>query len=274
VNTFSEENKLRIRSLAQELRLKHDAMDWGISPVDLIEKEGLDYGEYDLSDKGIIEKITRSIKKIAKRIKAALSVPQKVVLIDTDLHNAKKPFGQAHELGHHTIPEHRQILYVCSESDLIYETRLEMEFEANVFASETLFPTPLMNSIYENFPLAMETILNLAQLAKASFHSAALRYVTDCDKKCCVLFLKVEEDDEGNRGLKLQSQKWSPAWGKKYKRKIIKDYQFFHAKHNFSLVAFSGSLHTVVKNTINVGEDIMFQAHTFFNGYTVFSLLF
>jgi Zn-dependent peptidase ImmA (M78 family) len=251
-------------------------MEWGAPPVYLIEKEGLDYDEYNLKDRSIIKKITKSLVKVAKIIKAVFSVREKVVLVDIDLHKAKKPFGQAHELGHHAIPEHREILYVCSEADLSYDTRMEMEFEANVFASEILFPRPLIEKIYENYPLTMETILHLAELANASIHSAALRYAEDCDKECCVLFLKVAEDGEGNKGLRLMSQKWSPAWGGRFRRKLIKDKQFFHPGHILSQIVFSGGLNDVIKGKVNVknGKELMFQAHTFYNGYTVFALLF
>lgn len=132
-------------------------MEWGVPPDYLIHKEGLDYAEYNLNSDGFISKITKTIKNIIKVIKAAIVIPERVILIDTDLHPSKKPFGQSHELGHHDIPEHKEILYVCSEADLNPQTRNEMEFEANVYASEILFPSPLMESIYKNYPVSMET---------------------------------------------------------------------------------------------------------------------
>jgi len=122
--------------------------------------------------------MSRSVIRIAKKVKAAILIRRGVVLVDRFLHHAKKPFGQAHELGHHIIPEHGAILYVCDEHDLSPKTRAEMEFEANIFASEMLFPSPLMESIYKDYPLSMDTILQLHQLANASIHSAAIRYVT------------------------------------------------------------------------------------------------
>ncbi len=275
MDTFSEENQQHIRSLAWKLRLKHDAIEWGVTPIDLIKVRGLYYKEYDLNDVSFIKKITTNIKKIAKKIKAALIPQEKAVLIDSDLHPAKKPFGQGHELGHYEIPEHREILYVCSEADLNPRTRTEMEFEANVFSSEILFPTPLVAKIHENYPVAMETILLLHNYSNASIHSSAIRYVTSCDKECCLLTLDIEEDQEGNKGLRLKDQILSEPWYNKFKRKLLAEYQFFPANHNLSLVVFSGGIEEVVKNTVSLrNNDITFQAHTFYNGYKVFALLF
>lgn len=276
MDTFSYENQQRIRSLAWKLRKKNDATEWGVSPISLIKETGLDYEEYNLSDKSFIGKITAGVKRITKRIKSALIVREQVVLIDSDLHSSKKPFGQGHELGHHEIPEHREILYVCSEADLNPRTRAEMEFEANVFSSEILHPTPLMTKMYKEYPVSMETILLLHELSKASIHSSAIRYVTSCDKECCLLILNIEEDEKGNRGLRLKGQLWSEPWHRRFRQKIIKDNQFFPAKHNLSEIVFSGGIKEIMKSTVRLknGKIITFQAHTFYNSFIVFALLF
>lgn len=272
MNTFSEENIERIRLIAQKTRLKHKAMEWGVPPHYLIEKEGLDYGEYNLNSNGFIAKVTKTIKNVVKVIKAAIIIPERVILIDTDLHPSKKPFGQSHELGHENIPEHKEILYVCSEHDLNPEIRDEMEFEANVYASELLFPSPLMEPIYKNYPVSMETVLHLASLSGASIHSAAIRYVTTCKEESCLLILEKDKDGEGNEGLRLKRQIPSIGWWQKYK-KLLADHQFFPPNHNLSLVVFSGNAEDVVKNTVTVGEQ-RFQVQTFYNKYIVLALLF
>lgn len=273
MNTYSEENKERIKLLAQETRLRYDAMEWGVSPQYLIVKEGLAYEEYNLNDESFLKKITNKIKEITKVIKAAIIIKEQVVLIDTDLHHAKKPFGQSHELGHYIIPEHKEILYVCSEADLNPLVRLEMEYEANIFASELLFPSPLMDSIYYNFPLSMETIIYLSKISSASIHSSAIRYVSACKGECCLLVLEKAQDDDENDGLTLTKQIPSPAWWNKY-NKLLEDYQFFPACHNLSLIVFSGQSDDIIKNSVTVGDSHRFQVHTFYNRYIVLALLF
>ncbi|MFX1295511.1 MAG: hypothetical protein ACFFD2_11770, partial [Promethearchaeota archaeon] len=135
-----------------------------------------------------------------------------------------------------------------------------------------LFPSRLMDSIYKDYPISMETILQLANLSNASFHSAAIRYVEANDKECCLLILVTDYIDEEKEGLRLKQQICSKPWWRKYGNLIRRD-QFFPANHNLSLVAFSGNVESIVKNTVNV-KDLKFQVHTFYNNYNVFALLF
>jgi Zn-dependent peptidase ImmA (M78 family) len=275
MNTFSEDNQERIRSLAWKLRQKHNAVNWGVSPVQIMKREGLDYSEYDLTETGIWAKLKDGVKALTKKIQAALIVKESLVLVDIDLHQAKKPFGQGHELGHHAIPEHKEILYVCSEADLDPQTRREMEFEANVFSSEFLIPTKLLNKLYQEYPLSIETILQLHDLSKASIHSSAIRYVSTCPEKCCLLFLEFDKDEDGEQGMRLTKQLWSPSWQKEYKRKIIEDGQFFSQKHFLSAAAFTGKPGDIFTNNISLRDSgKSFAAQTFYNGHIVFALLF
>jgi len=250
-------------------------MEWGPSPEFFMKKEGLDYEEYDLSDRSFLKKVSKKIKKISKVIKAAILIPEQLVLIDTDLHYAKKPFGQGHELGHNTIPEHKEILYVCSEHDLHIKVRKEMEFEANIFASEILYPTPLIESIHKNYPLSMATILLLKERSGGSIHSSAIKYVETSQKVCCLLILEKAHDDDGNRGLMFKSQQiCSRPWWRKHKR-LLADNQFFSEDHTLSSAVFSGSLEPFIKTELEIrGTDIIFQAHVFYNRFIVLALLF
>jgi len=276
LNTFSNENIRRIKTLALSIRLKHDANEWGVSPEFLIEREGLQYKEYNLNEEGFFKKyVSNPLKKLARLIKAAIIVPEKMVLIDEDLHPAKKPFGRCHELGHHAIPEHREILYVCSEHDLRPETRAEMEFEANVFASEVLYPTNLVNSIHVEYPLSMETILQLSQLSKGSIHSSAIKYIKTSDKECCLLTLNKDTDEDGNPGLRLEQQICSKSWVRKHGGKCFQEKQFLPHDHVISDTVFSGSIEDIYRGKItlnNTGKE--FRFHSFYNSYKVFVLVF
>ncbi|MEW6664606.1 MAG: ImmA/IrrE family metallo-endopeptidase [Thermodesulfobacteriota bacterium] len=146
-------------------------MAWGVDLVELIKSEGVQYEEYDLKSETILKKITRGIHWIAKKVQAIFVVKERAILVDAGMHRAKKPFAGGHELGHHDIPEHREILYVCSEEDLDWRTRREMEFEANVYGSEILIPSPLLQKIYAEYPVAMETILLDVASALTGFHT-------------------------------------------------------------------------------------------------------
>lgn len=251
-------------------------MDWGVTPTDLIKGQGLDYEEYDLSDKTFLQNISSGIIAIAKKIKAALIVSERIILIDENLHDAKKPFGQAHELGHECIPEHKEIFYVCSEIDLAHSVRKEMEFEANIFASELIFPSHLLEAVHTNFPLSMSTILYLKAISGGSFHSAALKYVESSPNECCLLILDLKTDENGNKGLYLNGKQiCSPSWWSKNKR-LLADPQFFPSSHNLSQIVYSFTMEDFIENelVLNSSPKLRLKVHSFYNQYNAFALLF
>ena len=271
MDTFSDKNLEQIQSAACGLRIKHQAMEWGISVEKLIGLEGLAYKEFDLSHKDFLAKIN----PCAKKIKAALLTEEKTIFTDRTLYSAQKRFGQAHELGHHVLPEHNEIFYACSETDLNPITRVKHEFEANMFATEILFPKPLMKAIHENDDISMETILRLTDLSNTSILSSAIRYINGSDKRCCLLILSIDRDAEGNPGLRLKGQIASPPWEKNYSREMISNFQFFPHNHNLSKVTMSHEIGTVFCTSVKLAAaDCTFQAQTVFNGFNVFALLF
>ena len=276
MDTFSEDNINRIKSYANDLRIKHNAMDWGAYPPFFMKKEGLFYAEYDLSNGSILRKyITEPLRKIISCIKAAIVVPERLVLVDEDLHHAKKSFGQAHELGHHIIPEHREIFYVCSEHDLAPQTRIGMEFEANIFASEILYPSQLMNNINRDYPLAMETILQLSQLSKGSVHSSAIHYVQTSAVECCLLILESKLDPEGSSCLTLKSQISSTPWVRKFGPQFFGKGQVFSENHVLAKQVFASSREDISKGNIQMtNSKEIFQFHAFYNSYIVLVLVF
>jgi Zn-dependent peptidase ImmA (M78 family) len=275
--TFTDDNRQRIGKIAFDIRNKHNAMEWGTNPVELIRLEGLDYGEYNLEKDGVFKKFAReaivALKGISKKIMAALFVKDKTVLIDESLHNAKKPFGQAHELGHYVIPAHKEILYACSEHDLCESIRLDMEFEANVFASELLFPAHLLQAIHQKYPLSMQTIQLLKAHSGASMHSSAIRYVKTSPNICCLVQLKRSNTDNPlNNELLISSIICSKSWWNKYRYLINKD-QILPNGHNLSKVINTGSRDGILETTVKV-DEIEFNAHTFYNSYIVLALIF
>ncbi len=273
MNTYSSENQDRISKLAVQLRHKHDAMDWGIDIAKLIGLEGLSYQEYDLTDQSLLKRITKKAIEFGKKIKAALIVKEETVIVDENMHWAKKPFGKGHELGHHTIPEHKEIFYVCSEHDLSPETRAEMEYEANVFASEILFPKHLMTRIYADYALSMQTILFLREQSKASFYSAALKYVTLSPYECCLLVFDILKDSTSNTGIKLKTQVWSDAWHSKYRRKLFHDNQILPLNHNLATILSTGQDFFETMITLKSDKRTEFTAYTHYNSYNIFALI-
>lgn len=275
MDTFSQQNIDRIKLISVKTRLKYGAMEWGITPLDLIEKAGLHHEEYDLTDKSIFGRIKDKVKNITEKIRAVLFVKEKAIVTDSDLHNAKKPFTNSHEFGHDQIPEHKEILYVCSEVDLNPETRRQMEFEANVFAAELLFPSPLMKKIYENYPLSIETIMFLKDVSKASITSTAIKYISDCPSECCLLILAQEYEDGVCNGVKIQSPIFSGSWFEKYKRNFFCKNESFTADHIFSKSAVISEVAEVRKSKLrHKATGLTFKCEVVFNGYDSLAIIY
>jgi len=275
LDTFSQENKERIKLISVKTRMKYDAMEWGITPLDLIEKAGLHHEEYDLTDKSIFGRIKEKVKNITEKIRAVLFVKEKAIVTDSDLHNAKKPFTNSHEFGHDQIPEHKEILYVCSEVDLNPETRRQMEFEANVFAAELLFPSPLMEKIYENYPLSIDTIMFLRDVSKASITSAAIKYISECPSECCLLILVPKVKDGVCNGVKIQRPIFSESWYGKYKRSFFCNSTSYSADHIFSKSAVISEVAEVRKTDIcDKQTGLIFKCEVVYNGYDSLALIY
>lgn len=266
--TYSEENRERIRLIAEQIRLKHGAMDWGVPIEDLIKKQGLDYSEYDLNSESFLSKIRKAAKKVAEKIKAAIFVSEKLILVDRELHYKKKPWGQAHELGHHAIPEHREILYVCSEHDLSKDTRDQMEFEANVFAAELLCPAHLIDEIHINFPIDLQTILYLASVSKGSIESCAIRYVKTSKRTCALLTFENKDGSFIAKNKPLYSSKW---W-KKYKNNLGDLNVIVNGLHLYELLLKSSTV-DIAKDSIDIGGHNL-EIQTFCNSFTYLALIF
>lgn len=266
------DTKDEIKQIAVDLRHKHDALDWGVKIEELIKLEGLIYDEYDLSDEGLLSKFRGYVHGVFNKVKALLSVPNHLILIDNSLHDSKKPFGRGHELGHNTIPWHREILYVCNEWDLSFETRKEMEYEANIFAAEVLIPSPLLEKIFKEYPLAMETILHISQMSGASIQTSAIKYVFENPKACCLLTFEKQHKKTGELSLRLvKCPQYSTVW---YDQKIafIEKSQILDADHVITKFVNNPFADTVEHGDCIIGEKC-FPMDLFSNKYNVFALI-
>lgn len=110
--TVDYRSKQQIRDASIALRKKHGALDWSAKVDDLIKLEGLDQGRYSpvMRDRWSLASV---IHAAAKKVKALLSLKEQVILVSDDLHYAREAFAKGHELGHSTLPWHREIPPCC-----------------------------------------------------------------------------------------------------------------------------------------------------------------
>lgn len=258
-----------VRACALALREKHDAMDWSANVDYLIRRAGITQGRYTPRSAGL--SLKAMLTGVAKKIKALLSVKEQLILTSTDIHQAREAFAKGHELGHATLPWHRDILYVCDEHDLSRGTREQMEWEANTFASEVLIPRPLLAQMYDANPTTMETVINLSQLSGASIESCAFAYASNHPRKC--VLLKMQEKKEGEKEvLQCVRKAVSNAAARSVLGTLTKT-QTFESLH--VLFQNSRAPNTVSACYVTMESDPAkrYYASLFNNSYNVFALI-
>ena len=124
-------------------------------------------------------------------------------------------FTLAHELGHCTIPEHKD--YYLQEQ-LLDEGNIhakkyyyQREYEANVFAAELLIPSITIDNIYSYGGTFKQIIDNLSNKYDASLLASALKAASLMEDSCCIC-LQINPDTK-----KIVNLQYSKAFGE-YKR--------------------------------------------------------
>lgn len=92
-------------------------------------------------------------------------------------YSSRQSFSIAHELGHFTIPGHRDE-YKCTLEDLnSYTANMRYEKEANDFASELLMPSKYFDVDVRKTILSMNTLISLSEKYGTSLTATAIRYI-------------------------------------------------------------------------------------------------
>lgn len=119
-----------------------------------------------------------------------------VILVKANGNPQRKRFTIAHELGHYLLPWHRQTKYSCtSESikDVGDDSRasrlLEMEQEANAFASELLMPTAVFRRLLRQYGEPdLEQVQALSAHFDTSIQATAHRFLKLSDYPVAFVF--------------------------------------------------------------------------------------
>ncbi|MCX6175373.1 MAG: ImmA/IrrE family metallo-endopeptidase [Ignavibacteriales bacterium] len=101
----------------------------------------------------------------------------------------KKRFIIAHEIGHFELQKGKDNISICEESSFInWNKNGPQENDANIFASEILFPRSLFLEFCKGVKFSKELILDLANLFSCSLSATALRYADVGNIPIAVIF--------------------------------------------------------------------------------------
>lgn len=126
----------------------------------------------------------QELPSCAKESRALLSYPEKIIAVDSTLHQIRQRFSLLHEIGHYVLPNHIYGLYLCSKEDLSWNSEKSFEKEANDFAANLLFMGNRFILEANSSDISAETIKQLSHKYNASFECTARHFVENTFHPC------------------------------------------------------------------------------------------
>lgn len=157
----------------------------------------LDRQYYSTSDEGVLQEVAHRLRVAGKQVLMrptllwdavrkfklnALYIPdRKRILINSDLPDIKKRWGEAHEIGHSLIPWHEMLMLGDDKQSLSPGCHAQLEAEANYAAARLLFMQNTFSEMLQDLPKTINTAKSLAKLFKNSITCSLWRMVEHLD---------------------------------------------------------------------------------------------
>jgi hypothetical protein len=210
-------------------------------------------------------------------IRAALSVADKIVAVQSDLSEKRSRFSILHEIGHFILPEHQEKLFLDDDETLSWWTRARLEREANQVAAELLFQGYRFTSEAIDRPFSLQTVLDLAPKYGASYEAASRRFVERHVLPCALLVYDrvtpTSEDDFEEDVYHLQYPITSVPFRKLFFAGVKSNPNKFTASELYEPKHWG----QVTEGELVVAKDDNskwhFDTEVFSNGYKIFQLV-
>jgi Zn-dependent peptidase ImmA (M78 family) len=134
------------------------------------------------------------IKSAFSKVLGLFEARDRLVILDKEVHKARKPFIKLHEAGHGSMPHQSSMYALMCDCDqtLDDDTKELFEREANVFASEVLFQGDLFQTLARDSAFGMKSAKDLALKFGASNYATFRRFVTTSHVACCLVVVEPE----------------------------------------------------------------------------------
>lgn len=135
-----------------------------------------------------------AIKSAFSKVLGLFDARDRLVILDREVHAARRPFVKLHEAGHGSMPHQTSLYALMHDCDqtLDDETRDLFEREANVFASEVLFQGEMFQMQARDGAFGISNAMSLAKRFGASNYATFRRYVTTSPVACCLVVVEPE----------------------------------------------------------------------------------
>ena len=210
-------------------------------------------------------------------IRAALSLNDRLVAVQSGLSDKRSRFSIFHEIGHFILPEHRERLFLDNDETLSWWAKSRMEGEANRIAADLLFQQNRFTEESVDYPVSLKTILELAPKYEASYEAALRRFTERHVLQCAVIvYDKISgatENDFEDERYRLQYTITSEPFRKRFFSGLqltegsVSGPELYKPKYWGEVV----QQELDVEN--NKSEKWVFATETFSNGYKIFQLL-
>lgn len=202
-------------------------------------------------------------------IRGILNISEKQIIINSTESEQRKRFSNAHELGHYTLPKHREILYQCTKEDMSHLTYLIIEKEANQFAANLLFKGSSFDNYINNFDnLTFRLIKDISVQYSSSITAALRRTIEQYKKPAAMVVIR-----EVNSKPRIQYTITSPIFRKKY----FKDVANMSKLQEIFNESLTSTIDAPVKKDFNLklhsGNNIVIKGVFFYNTYELLGIL-
>jgi Zn-dependent peptidase ImmA (M78 family) len=205
-------------------------------------------------------------------LRAALSLNDRLVAVQSGLGRKRGRFSVLHEIGHFVLPEHRDRLFLDTDETLSWWTKLRLEREANKMAADLLFQGQRFTDEALDLPIAIQSVLDLAPRYAASYEAALRRLVERHVLPCAVIVYdkvaKTTETDFEDDRFRIQYTVTSEPFRKR----------FFSGVHTKEESLPGAELYNprrwgdIIKENLKV-DSWRFDTELFSNGYKIFQLI-
>jgi Zn-dependent peptidase ImmA (M78 family) len=210
-------------------------------------------------------------------LRAALSLNDRLVAVQSNLSDKRSRFSVLHEVAHFILPDHRKKLFLDDDETLSWSTRARLEREANQVAADLLFQGPRFIREAIDQALSWQTVLRLAPTYGASYEAAGRRFTEGHVLPCALLvydkFTKTNEVDFEEDVYRLQYTITSDPFRKEFFRNLEADPNKFTASELYK-PKFWGE---ITESELMVGardnSKWRFETEVFSNGYKIFQFI-
>jgi Zn-dependent peptidase ImmA (M78 family) len=113
------------------------------------------------------------------KLRGVIHLRAREIWVQPDLHELKRRFVIAHEIGHDLLPWQRELAYLDDDARLRDDIRIRSEREANQTAIELLAQDDRLQREADDSPLSLSLLSSLSAKYQISLQATARRVVEE-----------------------------------------------------------------------------------------------